>query len=197
VSVALPTSPGPAPLVPSLVRAGNDLVSPLSQAVQRLNRLGDRFAFQVTLPPMKRDDDAQKWVSRLLQAFATTATLNYPQPPAGVGTPGAPVCNGTSSGTSLAVRGLTAGYTIKEGQVFSIIHAGKRYLHMAAADAEADGDGVVTVTVVPALRIATADLDVIEIAQPVIEGFVGGAANTWTINVAQTIGLTFTLMESQ
>ncbi|MEB3059408.1 hypothetical protein, partial [Parvimonas sp. D9] len=85
------------------------------------------------------------------------------------------VANGAGqAGSLLSMRGLAAGYTVKEGQYFSIIHGGRRYLHQSADTIAANGAGQIRLPIAPMLRINPQDGAVVEIAKPMIEGILDG-----------------------
>src|SRR3546814_1693449 len=65
-----------------------------------------------------------------------------------IGAPGSPlVSTAASGGTALAFKSLTPSYAIREGQFFSIVHGGRRYVHMFTASVVASGTGKVTASI--------------------------------------------------
>src|SRR3546814_9494938 len=64
MSIILPTTPGIRSATPSLISYGGLLSPSLGGAVQRLNRLGDRHALKVSLPPMRSEPDGRIYASR-------------------------------------------------------------------------------------------------------------------------------------
>ena len=196
MSITLPTSPAPtAGTTPRYLDFGSELVPPLGGPTQRLNRIGNRFAIDVALPPM-RETLARPYIAALIRAKVEGAVMRFPQPGVTIGTPGTPlVLGGNQSGETLVIDGLTPGYVIRAGQFFSILHGGRRYLHMANLNATANGSGQVTLSISPMLRIIPADNAVVEIAQPMIEGFIAGSELPWTLDVARIYGLSFSITE--
>ncbi|TCM17204.1 hypothetical protein EDF56_106320 [Novosphingobium sp. PhB165] len=152
---------------------------------QRINRPGTRFAMSVVLPNKRTQDDALKIQSRLLRAREDRLLMEFWQPGFDPGDPGAPVVSAAvNSGSSLPLSGLRAGYVIKEGQFASIIHAGRRYVYMFAADFVAGAGGAVLATIWPMLRTPLSAGDVVEIKKPMIEGLVNpGDELSWQISV--------------
>src|SRR3546814_18932709 len=69
MSIILPTTPGIRSATPSLISYGGLLSPSLGGAVQRLNRLGDRNALKVTLPPMRSEPDGRTYESKLRRAL--------------------------------------------------------------------------------------------------------------------------------
>lgn len=198
MAITLPALPGARSATPRLQDWGADLTPSLGGAMQRLNRLGSRHALDVEMPPMLAEPDGRIWVSRLKRGKTDRVLFEFPQLDLVIGSPGSPkVKTVTAGGTSVPLKGLTPGYAIREGQFFSIIHNGRRYLHSADAQAIADAVGDVTVTVTPMLRVSLSVDDVVEIAKPMIEGALAGDEFAWSIDVARTVGLAFSIVEAE
>ncbi len=184
MAIELPQPRLPQSAIPRLLDWGADQKAPMGGAFQRLNRLGNRFALVITYPRLKPEPDGRILAARLRRAKTEGALYPFPQPGLDIGNPGAPVVNGADqSGSVLILRGFTAGYVLREGQFFSIIHGGRRYLHEASADAVATAAGGMTVSLNPMLRIRPANGAIVEVAKPYIEGIVDGS----TIDIEQTI----------
>ena len=90
MSVLLPTDPAPAEATPSYLDWGGTLRPIFGGALQKLRRLGDRFALSVNMPPMLSAEDGMTWVARLITARGEGAILPWPQPGFDPGAPGAP-----------------------------------------------------------------------------------------------------------
>jgi hypothetical protein len=197
VTVFFPVNPAPVEATPRVIRAGGVLPGALGASDLLLNRLGDRMAIDVTLPPMPYDL-GRVWISRLMQGLYDTVAMPFPQPDYVVGNPGVPVTDGSNHGVStMALRGLTPGYALDEGQFLSVIIEGRRYLYQNAAPATAGGDGRVLTNFRPLLRKNPGDGAVIELASPVIEGLLQGREQSWTLDAARTVGLSFTIKEAK
>ncbi|CAM3282655.1 MULTISPECIES: hypothetical protein [Sphingomonas] len=195
MSIALPLSPSPSSSTPSYLDYGGTLRPIFGGAMQKLTRLGDRFAIEVTLPPLPYAETGMLWIARLIRAQRDGAIFPWPQPDFDTGAPGSPVVNGSGqSGSAINLRGLANGYTVKEGQFFSIIHGGRRYLEQAAATATV-ANGQLSLPITPMLRISPQNGAVVEIAKPMIEGLLDGDARSWSVDLARTVGLTFTITE--
>lgn len=89
------------------------------------------------------------------------------------GAPGSPLVAGAGqAGSILNIDGVAEGYTVRKGQFVSIVTNALRYLYQVTADVTADESGAVALPVFPLLRVTPNDNDVVEIAQPYIEGLV-------------------------
>ena len=198
MAIALPTCPVPNDFQ-VLVRDFGGVLTPfLGGPEQRINRVGTRFGLRVTLPPLEAGE-GMPYLSRLLTGREQTVLLPWPLLDFDPGTPGAPRVNGNVSGGSiLPLRGLTVGSQIKEGQFFSVIHNGRRYIHMFTANATANISGIASVTIYPMLRTNLLDNAVVEIAAPMIEGFVSpGDEISWSIGLSNDREISFSVMEAQ
>lgn len=164
---------------------------------QRINRLGTRFGVRLTLPPATTRFDALVIQSRLLRARDDRLRMEWPQADFDAGTPGAArVAAAVISGTAVPLKGMTAGYQAREGQFLSFVHAGRRYVHIFAADGTVAADGTLDAAVWPMLRTNLSNNDVVEIAPPMIEGLVSpGDELSWQISVDRLASFSFTLSE--
>src|SRR3546814_19762864 len=96
--------------------------------------------------------------------------MDWPQPGFTIGAPVSPlVSTAASGGTALAIKSLTPSYAIREGQFFSIVHGGRRYVHMLTASVVASGTGTVTASTFTPLRTSISVIDVVAIAAPKTE----------------------------
>lgn len=198
MAILLPSLPGIRTAEPRLLDFGGVQQGAMGGAAQRLNRLGNRFSLSVELPPALSATEGRIYVARLLRALTEGAIYPFPQHGLDIGTPGAPLVNGAGqSGSTLTLDGFTPGYVVREGQFFSIIHAGRRYLHQAAAEATADGAGNIVLPITPMLRISPANNAVCEFAVPYIEGFVSGDSASWRLMLEPFHLISFSITEAQ
>jgi hypothetical protein len=201
MSVLLPTTPSPTDgTEPSYLDWGGTLRPIFGGSLQKLRRLGDRFALSVVMPPMFTAEAGMLWVARLIAARrAGGAVLPWPQPGFTPPPSGAPrVAGAGQSGSLLTIEGFSpVDYVVREGQFFSIIHGGRRYLHQAAESRAAVDGRITALAIQPMLRISPANLAVCEFDEPKIEGMLGGDEQTWTPSTARTIGLTFSITETK
>lgn len=196
MAIVLPSRPAPRGITPRLLTKRRDLEPTFGGPVTRVRRLGTRWAFDVELPPMMYAD-AMAWVAALSSAEADTVLLSLPQPGFNVGSPGAPLVAGAGQlGSLLNLDGFEP-YTAKAGQWFSLIMGGRRYVHQVAADMTAASGAMTGLKINPMLRRSPADNTVAEFAQPKVEGFLSGRDTSWTVDVARTVGLSFTISERE
>lgn len=196
--ISLPTFPSPNGMQVMLRDFGGVLTPFLGGPEQLVVRVGTRFGARVSIPPMRSDELGRIYVSRLLQGRLNGVLMRWPLLEFNPGNPGSPlVAAAASSGSSIQLKGLTAGYVVKEGQYFSIITNGRRYLYMATSDVTASGTGMATVSIFPLLRKSIATNDVVEMAQPMIEGLISpGDELGWEIASNRFMNINFTIMES-
>lgn len=179
--ILLPAKGGVRADKPRMMDWGGVLKPALGGPTQTILRMGTRHAIDITLPTMRAEPDGRVWSSRLRQAKLYGALIVWRQDGLVIGIPGSPVVNGAGqTGTTLALRGFRGGYAVREGQAFSVINAGRRYLHFAAASAIAAGDGTLSLSIFPMLRISPADGDAAEFAVPHLQGSLSGNELAWS-----------------
>jgi len=186
--IVLPAEYVPASAKVSVIDFGFVQRPALGAAVSRINRPGNRWQIELTWPTM-RSEDARKLVRRLTAALAEGLRVAFPLQGVVQAAPGAfaEVNGAGAGGTSIPLRGLTAGQTVKEGWwVTAIDSAGIHYLHQVAADAVANGSGQATITVNPMLRAALVDGNDVLIGTPLVEGVVTGRIG-WDLPPGQLI----------
>ncbi|AHE57434.1 hypothetical protein [Sphingomonas sanxanigenens] len=193
--IDLPTDVSPL-ATPRYLDFGGFLEPPTGAEVQRLNRLGNRFAVAFKLPPLGSDREGRVWVSRLLRGIGEGARIPYPLVDYQPGTPGEVVVNGNGqAGRLLNVRGATPRYAFKEGAPFSIEMAGQHFLHFVDDQVIADAAGNAQIQFSPMLRKQPADGDKVHVARPMIEGFVMGSELAWNIALDRNISIEFEIHE--
>lgn len=164
---------------------------------QRLNRLGNRFYLDVTLPPMTYDD-GRIWIADLIRGQTEGVIFPWPQVEFDIGAPGNPLVNGAGQiGTTLSMDGFTPSYAVRKGQFLTIVSGGRRYLHIFTAQAVASTTGTLSASVAPMLRISPADNSSVIVRAPAIEGFIEGNERSWNISAARHVGLQFRITEAE
>lgn len=189
----LPTDPAPAKMSIAMISAKNELVPAFGGPEQELLRKGTKYALTFLMPPMSymRSMD---WDD--LMAEGDTVVMRVHQPGIDTGNPGTPRVNGAGQGgTTLAIDGLAPGYVIRKGQFLSVISGGQRFLYRAKASVTEAG-GAALVEVRTMLRRPPNNNDVVELAQPMIEGFVRDLGE-WSVGVDRQVGLQFTVRERE
>ena len=197
-AVPFPTSPIPWSVKPRLVDYGGDLTPPLGGPVQRVVRLGSRWAVDVSFPSI-----SGRWAKAMIaarikaRAGGSTLIMSWPQPTERGGF-GAPVVSGGGqAGLSLAVSGLTRGL-IEAGTFFSLTVSGRNYLYMVTDTIMVGPAGTATLQTAPMLRATPDDQAAINFLNPQIEGFVAGATEDWSLDMLLKTSLfSFTIAEVQ
>lgn len=196
-AIALPTCPLPDSAQPFLRDFGGNLVPFLGGPEQRINRIGTRLGMRFTMPPME-GADARAFVARLVRGRQDRVLMPWHLADFDPGSPGSPAINAAAAGGSaVSIKGLSAGYTVREGQFFSIVHSGRRYMHMSNGDVTASG-GVAAVSIYPPLRTSVSVNDVVEMAAPMLEGAPSpGEGLSWDILPTLETGLQFFVTETK
>jgi hypothetical protein len=178
--ILLPSRPGVKTDKVRMVDYGGQLKPTLGGPVQNLSRLGTRHAIDITLPVIPAEPTGRIWASRLRQAKLYGAIMPFTQDGFRVGLPGTPLVNGGGqSGIQLALKNFRPRYAVREGQAFSLVHAGVRYLHFAAMPGIADASGNLALTIFPMLRFLTTDGDAAEFGKPMFQGSISGNEASW------------------
>lgn len=190
----LPSSPSPATMTIGLVSAANELTSAFGGGDQEILRKGTRHALTFRMPVMSYVK-AMDW--GVLRKKGVTVLMTVHQPGFDTGAPGSPVVDGAGqAGTSFALRGLTPHYVIRADQFLSVITNGQRFLYQADTEVVADAAGEVVVPLMDMLRWPHLDGDTVEIAKPMIEGFVRDLGE-WAVGTDRLVGLQFTVRERE
>jgi hypothetical protein len=164
---------------------------------QRIARMGDRWMVKYDCRPLLYQQAAQV-VADLNAGLSSKIRAYLPQP--GINTAlGAPAfaSPSTAAGNTIAMTGFTPDVVIQSGQHFNITTGGVAYLYQVSAAVTADGSGNATVPIQPILKAQPATGDVINFANPVIEGFVQGNTQAVSLSLALTGSMSFTIREAQ
>lgn len=140
----------------------------------------------------------RQWVRALIQGKQEGARLPFPLQGFEPGLPGNVLVNGASqAGRTLIVDGATPNYIFRDGQFFSIVTGGKHHLHMVTAQVLANASGQATLSIEPMLRVSPANNDVCHFAEPMIEGFIMGDEQMWSMSIEHLLGISFDLVERE
>lgn len=169
----------------------------LGGAITRVNRLGNRFACDFTLPPLPLET-GRMVVSRLIRAKTEGIRIELPLTAGEQGAPGTAVqlSAAATGGISIAVDGLNPYYAAREGYWISLVKSGQHYVHNIAALVTANVSGAATWTITPELRTSFADNSVVNVAAPMIEGLIDGDEQAWEWSLAHHLGIGFTVEEA-
>ncbi|HEU0045075.1 hypothetical protein [Sphingomonas sp.] len=189
--IDLPLTPGPVSMGWQVIDYGGRQTPALGGPVTRVNRLGNRLAVAVALPPMQ-SATGRLWVSALTQALTQGVRWRVRQPDMIIGAPGAPTVDGAGqAGATLAITGAQPGYAFRVGQIVAV---GGR-LAMLAGGIVVAANGKALLPLTAALRAEPAGA--VEVAAPMIEGLLEGDGLPWSISLARHYGLSFTIAEAR
>lgn len=196
--IDLPTDPAPRDVSLTLLDFGNTIAPFLGGPEQRINRLGSRYSLAVTMPPMRNAEQGQKFVSRLTRGKSEGVKMKLPLGGVNPGTAaeiGEPKIWVSTSGRTIRLKGFVEGYTIKEGQMFSVETGGTHYVYMSNTEATVSAGGNVNLEVSPLLRVPHLVDDRVHFLEPMIEGFIEGQDWQWSYALDHTVGIQFTVRE--
>lgn len=195
--IELPSTPAPADAVIRPVDFGAVLTPPLGGALQRINRLGNRYQVTFTMRPMRYEPHGRIWAARLARAQTEGGRMRFLQPGFAPGNPGSPVVDGSGQlGSTIALRGFAPGYYIREGQAFSVERGGRHSLLVAAEGVTANSSGKASVPLTQMIRTLLYDGDTCHFVQPMVEGLLTGDAISWALRPGRiTEGFSFTITE--
>ncbi|MNQ49565.1 hypothetical protein D3C85_634790 [compost metagenome] len=177
------------------VSVANTMSPAFGGADQRLGRKGSRFAIDVSIPALSAAGCGMGLIADLLRGETETLVLGIPEHLPAVAY-GAPVANGVSTGSVLAVKGLTPGAVIRKGKFLSIILSGQRFVYMVTAQVTVPIGGLANLPSWRMLRRPAADGALIELAEPKIEGFIEPGQD-WSITSLKAVGMSFALKERE
>ncbi|WP_334185082.1 hypothetical protein [Novosphingobium sp.] len=156
---------------------------------QRIARLGDKWSLRVDCRKMY-PRQAGPIIAALLQGLNDQIIMTVPQPgiDTGVWTTGT-IALAVTAGRSISVNGGGAEKVV--GQLFSIEKNGVHYLHQITA---VQGS---TLTILPSLKVSLAGGETVNFGAPKIQGFVSGNSQSWSVGLAENLGLSFQIDEAR
>lgn len=112
------------------------------------------------------------------------------------GNPGAPLVDGAVvTGRVLPLKGMIAGYVVREGYWLSIVIDGQHYLHCVEVGGMVNASGNLTITLTEMLREELAGDEVVHLAKPMVEGLVTADTVSGGFDLARTSTIEFTIEE--
>lgn len=195
--ITLPTVGGIRSVTWTMLDAVGVGESPYTLTQEVYEHPGKRWAIDVQLVPMQRDD-AMQWIAALASLRGRRGTFYFAGTPAPIdpGTfGGTPLVKGAGqTGGTIAIDGCTAGVTnwIKRGAWVQI----GTELHQAIADASSNGSGEVTLELWPGPRVAPGDNDPVTVSGA--KGIFRLASNerSYSVDVASIIGMSISAVEA-
>ena len=152
---------------------GNPQKSPLTGTTQGGGSSVVMWRLELSFPPQNNSTNVRAIRTVMAQAKQDTVAIPVRQPGFTVGSPGTvTVGAGHTAGTkSLPLAGIAGGYAFVAGQFISVLTGGRYYLYTLAADSAA-GSATRTVTLTSTTRAAHANGNTVDVAAPMIEGWV-------------------------
>lgn len=143
-------------------------------AAFRVDRLGNRTAFDFLTPPMLVEPDGRLLQARLADAERLGGLFSVRPPDFEFGSPGnaVTVASDTASGRTVPIAGATPNYAIRRGQPLSIVVDGQRYFDRAMDQVIVASDGTASIRIANLIRVPLTEGDTVELAAPKIEGTV-------------------------
>lgn len=178
----------------ALVSTKNTLIPATGGDEQEIRRKGSKYALTYSMPMMTYVT-SMDWED--LMAEGETAVMRVYQPGFDTGMPGAPLVKGPSQiGSSLLVDGLTPQYVVRKGQFLSVLTGGQWFLYRSRAEVIASASGEATIPLRTLLRRPPADNDRVELADPVVEGFIRELSEL-SVGIEHLVSLKFTIRERE
>lgn len=169
--ITLPPMPRSASYRMRAVYAASDPARPAAGGAPRpMDRPGDYWAMEIDTGALGGAHGLE-FMANLVRGRGRIVALRLPTFGVDTGAVGLPVVDGEDvAGEMLPVRGLTANYPVRPGFLSILRAAGGRSTHLTSGEVIANADGEATLTLWPMLWKPVEDGDVVEIAEPWIEG---------------------------
>lgn len=179
---------------PRLISTRSENNPELGTSDQRFPRMGSRYALDVKLQPLSYE---------AAQEFADlddeTGEVAYPIPQIGfdTGAPGSAITVDGSgqSGSVLSLKGLTPQYLFRKNQWISVVTGGRRYCYRVRTATVASAGGTAALPLRTMLRKPHINGDAVEVARPLMEGYVTIPDDAWRMDGDLHVHLSFSLKE--
>lgn len=180
---------------------GRDHTPVLGGPVLRLAGLGTRWAFDVSIPALAAAACGASLTMDLERGETETVVMVIPEPGTERASFGSSVrVNGAGQlGMTLNVDGLPANKAVPKGKWLSLLIGGQRFAYRTTAAVVANASGSVALPIFPMLRRQPVNDDVVELAEPKIEGFVAMDIehSLRAIGTTGAVGIDFTISERE
>lgn len=181
---------------PQLREFGGLLTPALGGPVQRIDRLGTRWAWSFQTAPMRIEPTGRDWAARIVQAKREGARLKVSQPDLAPGAIGDTfVADNVTAGRVVTIGGLSPAYILERGRWLSFTTGGRSYLDQVRSDAVANAGGIAVVTIQHLLRAPLVSGDDVEVVAPRIEGWIDDFSQ-WALDDSRTTSFSFTIAEA-
>ena len=195
--IELPAGVVPNAIAPALMDFGATQEPSSGAETLRIDRPGNRYRVQMSLPPQRMAGHGRVIVSRMIRAKREGLRVPFHLVGVNQGIPGAPVVDGAGQkGMSIALRGLSPHYAAKEGYWLSIVDGEQHYLHNVAGTVIAGADGRAVLPLSEMLRAPFADGAKVHLARPMIEGMLAGDEQQWEYSLAYNVAIQFEIRET-
>jgi hypothetical protein len=186
----------PSKATPHLLSANLEPESNAGDVDTRFIQAGGRMSLAVEFPPMPHRTAAAV-VGALIRAESEEMSFPWPQPGFNIPPPGGPL--NTASLISANARQMNVAsapaYVFGPSQAFNFVLGGRTYLHLAT-EGTTEASGPAFLRFGPSTRLEIPAGTVIEVAAPVIVGFVQNNGDTaWDVDNARHYGVSFTIKE--
>ena len=164
------------------------------QSLDRIDRKGGRYKLALSYGPYL-PDQARIMVSRLIAAKQSGLRVDFPLLHDQGGFGPVRLNAAVTSGRTIQIKDLGAGYVIEDGFWLSLVKGTRHYLHNVRFGGTANGSGIVTVELNELLRDTFAENTMVHLGIPKIEGLVDGDEYAWAAAVDRVTPIEFTIEE--
>lgn len=150
-----------------------------------INRTGDHWSVEVDTGALGIIC-ARELLADILRGAGEMVRVYIPQPGIDTGAPGTPRVKGADqAGSNLIVDGLTPYFAVRKGWFVTVVTDGVGRPYLVTGEVIADAAGEATLPLWPMLHVQPADNDVVEVAEPFLDGLIteGGEENSGLLPV--------------
>lgn len=170
--LTLPSLPRKAQVTEYPITAGTTQRPAWGGPALPLERTGDRWAVEVSIPALEAATCGAKFKRIISMGKLNTVILPLPEPGSPVRNYGAPkVRTAGAQGTTLPLKGLTPNVVVPDGKWLNLVIGTQHYLYMVDGQQTANGSGNIDLKIWPMIRRSAAVDATVKLADVVIEGF--------------------------